>query len=252
MLAELDVKYIVYGKEVGQNGTPHIQGYIVFKSNYRLTALKRLHATAHWEIAKGSNSQNRAYCTKDGDVYERGEIPADNGGEGEKRRWEEARSAACEGRLDDIPADIYVRYYRTVKEIKKDHMVRPSDAEDVTGEWYYGAPGVGKSYMARQKYPESYLKMQNKWWDGYQNEETVILDDFDSKELGHLLKIWCDRYAFTAETKGGALCIRPKKIIITSNYRPDDLWDGVLLEAIKRRFKIVHVRHYNEIRSGTT
>lgn len=32
-----------------------------------------------------------------------------------------------------------------------------------------------------------------KWWDGYQGKDTVILDDFDCKELGHLL--WAGQQA---------------------------------------------------------
>lgn len=249
---ELECTYLVYGREVGEEGTPHLQGYVVFKSNKRLSACKKIHATAHWEIARGSNSQNHEYCTKGGDCHITGDLPDDGAGASEASRWTAAREAATAGRLEDIPDDIYVRYYRTMKEIKKDHMQRPGDLDACSGEWYYGPPGVGKSHLAREKYPNAYLKMQNKWWDGYQEEESVIMDDFDCKELGHLMKIWSDKYSFLAETKGGAIHIRPKRIIVTSNYKPEDLWEGVLLEAIKRRFKITHVLPWTAVRSGTT
>lgn len=243
------MKYAVVGKEVAPTtGMKHLQGYVVMDSNHRLAAMKKLSPTCHWEVARGSHEQNRKYCVKDEDYFETGEMPKARG-ESEKDRWEVARDCAKRGALDDIPADIYLRYYRTVKEIKKDHMARPSDEVDTTGVWYYGEPGVGKSHLAREKYPNAYMKMQNKWWDGYQDEENVILDDFDSKELGHLLKIWADKYAFLAETKGGALFIRPKTIVITSNYKPDDLWSDAMLAAVKRRFKIVHLLDWRSTRS---
>lgn len=243
-------RYIIIGKEVGNSNTRHLQGYVVFEKNKRLAAVKKLFPRAHLEIARGSNRAAADYCKKEGSFEERGILPldpkenGDRGREVEMERWKRAREASAEGCFEDVPSDIYVRYYRTLKEIRKDNMTKPPDADDVTGVWIYGPAGVGKSRKARVDYPDAYLKMQNKWWDGYQGEEFVILDDFDSKELGHHLKIWFDRYSFLAETKGGAMHIRPKKFIVTSNYSPDDPkfdWDDEMRAAIKRRFKIIHM-----------
>lgn len=53
----------VYGKEVGEEGTPHLQGYIEFKKRGRpigIFGIKRI----HWEIAGGNRRQNIVYCTK--------------------------------------------------------------------------------------------------------------------------------------------------------------------------------------------
>jgi len=244
IIANWDSKYTIYGKETGEEGTPHLQGFTVRSSNMRLNGAKKLHGKAHWELAKGNCEQNIAYCSKQGDVTEHGERPMSNKrkGEVEKERWENAKKMAKSGNIDDIDADIYLRFYRTLKEIKKDNMVKPKDEDDVTGIWIWGEPGCGKSRKAREDYPDAYDKMQNKWWDGYQGQPNVILDDFDCKELGHHLKIWADRYSFTAETKGGAISIRPAKFIITSNYSPCDSrfgWDTDMVAAIRRRFHVV-------------
>lgn len=84
----------------------------------------------------------------------------------------------------------------------------------------------------------------NKWWDGYNDQEVVIMDDFPKDEskanyLGAFLKQWVDRYAFNAEIKGCVKTIRPKTIVITSNWHPREIWSDIgIIEPLLRRFNI--------------
>ena len=108
-------------------------------------------------------------------------------------------------------------------------------------EWCYGPPGTGKSKYA-YSHKGAYIKSLNKWWDGYKGEDIVIIDDFGPNQecLVELLKHWTDRYPFRAEIKGGSIVIRPKKIIVTSNYHPRELFKSVDSDAILRRCKLSH------------
>lgn len=245
-------RFICFGREVGESGTPHLQGYLYAKQPLSLSQCRERIGNAHFEISRGTPAQAIEYCKKDGDFDEAGEAPVSNAfkGASEKARWDEARTAAESGDLVTIPSDIYLRYYRTLKEIAKDHMVKPDDACECTGVWIYGRAGIGKSRKAREDFPGSYLKMANKWWDGYQHEDTVIIDDIDTKHdcLAHHFKIWGDRYSFIAETKGGAIQIRPKKIVITSQYSIDQIWhDSETIDALKRRYRIIHMDGFDEL-----
>lgn len=59
-------KWIV-GKEIGESGTKHLQGYYYFKNARTLKKMKEIDERAHWETAKGSPKQNLDYCSKDGE-----------------------------------------------------------------------------------------------------------------------------------------------------------------------------------------
>jgi len=65
----------IYGKEIGDQGTRHLQGYVEFKSDRRLSTLSKLaHGHIHWERAHQSKEINADYCAKDGDWYSMGAI----------------------------------------------------------------------------------------------------------------------------------------------------------------------------------
>jgi len=67
-IALWECKGVAYGKEVGENGTPHLQGFVCFKNQVRFQTVKDLHAKAHWEIMHGRLDQNKAYCSKQGEL----------------------------------------------------------------------------------------------------------------------------------------------------------------------------------------
>lgn len=75
------VSYVCYGKEVGENGTPHLQGFISFKRKKRFNAVKALlGARVHLERARAEPSVAVAYCRKDGDFTEYGTCPVSQQG----------------------------------------------------------------------------------------------------------------------------------------------------------------------------
>lgn len=240
-------KFIVYGKEIAPTTlTPHLQGFISFTSAKTLSAARKAMPGCDVRVSDFPE-ECIEYCKKDGDFTERGEWSTQKEkGDKEKRRWDEIRIAAEEGRLEDIPDDIRFLNHDLIKRHRNDAL-RDRKLEDTETQhlWYYGDSGTGKSRKAREENPDAYLKMCNKWWDGYKDEDVVIIEDFDKKHdvLGHHMKIWGDRYPYPVEVKGGAYKIRPKLIIVTSNYHPKDIWeDNTTLLPILRRYKCIEFK----------
>jgi len=238
-------EYLVVGREKGESGTPHLQGYICLKHAITFSALKKYFPQLHIERAKGTPKQNQTYCTKDGDFFEVGEVPEDPGkagAEASRETWRNILSAAESGNWDYLKRE-YPRVWVTMSEKLISKRVPNTSVVDgeTQNEWWYGDTGTGKSRLAWEKYgPICYQKMLNKWWDGYDSQPVVVIEEWSPKNevTASALKIWADRYPFTGQIKGGVLQkIRPPKIIVISNYRLGDCFpDRRDADPIARRF----------------
>ena len=241
---KLACRYLIVGEEVGESGTPHLQGAVCFKNARSMKSVSKDLPRAHLEVMRGNWKENIAYCSKQGKFTERGSRPMSQAEKGDlnKERYERAWALAKEGKIEEIDADIRIRHLSTLKKIALDFGVPPKPNDTLENRWIWGPTGSGKSREAAMTYPGAYYKMCNKWWDGYKGEETVIIDDLDKRHvhLAHHLKIWADHNPFIAEWKGGASTIRHKRIIITSNYPPEGIWEAEpeTLEPLQRRYKI--------------
>lgn len=264
--------YWVMGKEIAPTtGQKHLQCYFQFKDQIRRSTLARI-LQCWWQgqAEHATAEQARDYCTKEGDFLSGGEIRGTQsklekgrkrGGQATADKWTEARTIALDPfkNLDEVDPQIFICHYGALQSIRKTALIVPKTLDWHDGDppnlWLYGSAGCGKSRRAREILPDAYLKMCNKWWDGYRQQEGVIIDDFDEEHkcLGHHIKIWCDRYGFIGESKFGALSLRPKVIIITSNWAPKDIWtDEKTLKPILRRFKVMNMSPLTEQTTKTS
>lgn len=249
-----DWNYMVAGNEVADSGTPHLQGYVCFNKRMYQTQVSRMLPTAHLEIARGTPLEAAEYCMKDADYFEAGVLPlgqsagSSRGGKATQKKYRDTYRLAKSRDLDAIEEqapDLLLKHYTTIKRIGMDNPPRVHDISTLQHEWIWGAPGIGKSRVARLENPGHYLKSHNKWWNGYHHEDVVLIDDLDrddAKWIGQFLKTWCDHYPFQAEEKFGNMVIRPKKIVITSNYQIEELFpEETLAKAIRRRLKVRNI-----------
>jgi len=91
---EPQCSYLVFGREVGDNGTPHLQGYCHFKNSARFNRVKGLIGERAWIAqARGTVQQAADYCKKENDYEEFGDTPVE---QGTRNDWAEYRSFVLE------------------------------------------------------------------------------------------------------------------------------------------------------------
>jgi len=250
-LDQLDCRYMKYGKEVcPTTQTPHLQGMVIFSNQISVKSARKKLAGCHVEVMI-SLEGSLAYCEKDGDFTERGDKPVSQAEKGkcEEERWKSIRIASEEGRFDDIPESVRFKQYKAVEHFHEKAKKRRKLSNVPKGNniWYWGPPDSGKSSRAREDFPDAYLKNCNKWWCGFDDHKTVIIEDFDTKHecLIYHMKIWADVYPFHGEVKKEDTgTIRPERIIVTSNYHPAGIWSKPEdINPILKRFKVVECFH---------
>ncbi len=253
--------YHVFGKETGESGTPHLQGFVTFKSSKALSAMKKIHPSAHFEVAKHTSIAAANYCKKgeqssvewkeegiegatygiNADIFEEGELPTP----GKRNDLVEILKSVKEGAdlvtVAELDPATFVRNYRGIQ-FYQALQCKDYEHHSVRGIWLHGPSGKGKSHHARKfslNFNGMYNKPQSKWFDGYAGEDVILLDDMDCDMLCHYLKIWTDKYACTGEIKGGTVKLRHKWFIVTSNQTIEELFKDKadsMREAIARRF----------------
>jgi len=242
MVANDECRYLTYGRETGESGTRHLQGYIVFANPRAVGGVRKFLKGCHVEIRRGTHTQAKEYCQKDGEYFEDGEQPIEQADKGalEVERWKSIWECAKRGAIEEIPERERIRHYSTLKRIGQDYLPKVVSLEGVCGIWIHGESGSGKSRSVMDQFPEHFPKPLTIWWTGYQQEEVVLLDDIDkfNVALGGLLKQWADEKPFIGQVHGGSCKIRPKRFIVTSQYTIEEIWeDKATRDALNRRFK---------------
>ena len=253
------VSYIIIGEECGAAGTPHLQGYLELKSRSGMRRIKDLIGRrAHVEIARGDLQSNQDYCKKEGLWQEFG---TPSRGQGARSDLLSVKAAIDAGATDVAIADDFfgqwVRYSKMFKEYRalKTDIPRNFVTRTVI---LYGPTGTGKTRFCHdQVMDRSYWSPGDyEWFDGYEGQEIVIIDDYRGEyPLPFFLKL-LDRYPMRVKVKGSFTNWCPRKIFITSNVDPRDWYLGAderSRSAFMRRVSRIHhvdVPIYDDILLG--
>lgn len=241
-----DVACIKGQEEIGSTtGYHHWQLFVAFKNKVRKRVVINLFGKdAHCEATRSEAYEK--YCGKkdnttvEGTFFELGKKALKRNS---KADWDEVWEAAKKGKIEDIDVSLRIRHYNTLKRIEKDYDKPTICEKEVFVFW--GAAGTGKSHRAWEEAGlEAYIKDPcTKFWDGYQGEENVIIEEFKGDiNLSHMLR-WMDKWPVRFEVKFGTACSRVKRIWITSNVDPRNWYpqaNSDQMAALIRRIKITH------------
>lgn len=267
--------YAVYGKEIGDSGTPHLQGYFE-KTRCRIGSSRRKRFNGiGWsiEVAKGNAQQNTEYCSKgsqshaeweldraagahygdDADVWKHGSPKV----KGKRTDLDKVKKLIHDGIVTNEKdlADAYGVNYQAFRMgcIVLEHRRRSPSRSPPSVFWLFGATGTGKS-RAVAKFIDNCMERRGfnywksvgalKWFNGYSGQQIAWFDDYrfggraDPFKLAQFLNL-LDRYALNVEFKGGATPWYPKIICITTPQDIDATFPAIAdfedLGQVKRR-----------------
>ncbi len=260
-LANDDITYLIFQHEIGENGTPHFQGYIEFSSRKRLTYVKNhVSDTAHWEVRRGTQLEAINYSRKE-DTREDGpwEVGvATNDSQGRRNDLHKFADAIMAGkRKRELFEDGFIGELAKYRHFYHDivGLTMPIRTEELKVILNYGTTGTGKTRFAYDNYAtsEEFWVMPPSngtvWFDGYDRHKIVLMDDFagaaSKVPLVFTLRIM-DRYPMQVPIKGSFTWWLPELLIITTNIHPRKWYKWEDREeqynALMRR--ISYVYHY--------
>lgn len=238
---------LIYAKgqlELSDTNYLHWQFIISFKKKIRLNGIKKYFPSdIHLEPTNSDAAHDYVWKDDTSVPNTRFEIGKQLIRRNSEKDWDLIKELAKSSDLEQIPADIFVQYYNNLKRISKDHLQPQPIIRTVN--CYWGPTGTGKSRTAWDQasfnaYPKD---PRTKFWDGYQQHNNVVIDEFRGDiDIAHLLR-WFDRYPVIVEIKGGATTLKAENIWITSNLNPREWYkecDEMTKQALFRRMNIIY------------
>lgn len=204
--------YCIFGREVGESGTRHLQGYLELPKRVRFEQLKALVPRAHVERRRGNAQEASEYCRKDGDFEEFGEISKSR--QGKRTDLEAACEAIKDGasmkRLAEEHPAVVVKYHRGLSTLRS--LLQAPREVLYHGPWRWPAPenfgslilwgesGLGKTEFAKFLLPKALFVTHLDQLTNYASEEYdgIIFDDMSFTHIHreaqiHLVDFDCSR-----------------------------------------------------------
>jgi len=138
-----------------------------------------------------------------------------------------------------------VRYFKGLEYVRSQYAARRDFQTEVIV--YWGPTGSGKTYHVKELLGDEEAFFLTKamvtsnqvWWDGYEDQETIVLEEFYGWIPINVMLSLINTTPFTVQVKGGSRSLMPRRVFITANEPPGKWYKEQapsVAAAFKRRF----------------
>ena len=230
----------------------HIQSYIEFCKPTPMKIIHSVWAGCHCERRKGTRDDCIKYCskyeTRVSDTLEIGDRHWNVGRQGRRTDIQRCKDMIKAGKnINEVIWSCTSYQSAKMATLLLNTRAVPRNVDEPPNVvWIYGATGTGKTRYVYENYRDIYTTLSSfKWWDGYHQNETILIDDMrkDYCKFHVLLRI-LDRYPMKVEFKGGVTELNSKNIVITSAYHPKELYNTRedVNQLLRRITKIIEMK----------
>lgn len=249
-----DIIYAIFGREVGESGTPHLQGYIQFSKRMRLTQLRKLFGKRlHWERSRGTPDEATAYCKKDGDYTEYGSMSEVS--QGVRSDLQDCKTMLDDGKSVNDLAELQFSQWCRYRKSFEAYVARlaPPIRLDLRVVFLHGPPGTGKTGILMKMFPNAFISSfpDLQWFDGYNGQEVAIIDDYRGNSTDAYILRVLDIYPLRVPIKGSTVNWIPKRIFLTSNLHPTQMHVMVQAAFLRRIHLVQEVKELIDLESDT-
>lgn len=222
-------RYLIVGVETcPTTGKQHWQSYMEFQEKTSMKKIKEMFQdkSVHLEPKRGTREQARVYCKKEGAFTEYGVWATGPGFRTDLKTTTES-IVKGEKRLNDVMVEepeLYCKYRNGLKDIqgavdkKKSAEFRKLEVIVISG-----PTGCGKTRVAMENCTYKIEGGELNWWDGYDADESICIDEYDNDvKITRLLNL-LDGYQLRLPIKGGFTYANWKRVYITTNLRRDEV-----------------------------